>query len=241
MDIIDFAAFLLLAATVTLISYGFDRLYAQILPVRLLYYAIRMPGIALHELAHIAGCLVTGAEIRKVVLFSKEGGSVTYAEPKIPLLGTVIISTAPLLLLPLFLALLTWIFPIVFGSSLGLALPPPDNGLPFTGITTTVGSLFYNNLIVRFNGWFFLYLYLCVTIILSLAPSSRDFTNAAIGIALIAAACLLIIMSGNGLAISLLDRILAPMAYAFTLGLIFEVVVAVVSLPFLIIYGIRKC
>jgi len=240
MDITGFLAFLLLAATVTVISYGFDRLYADILPVRLLYYAIRMPGIVLHELAHTAACLVTGAEIRKVVLFSKEGGSVTYAEPKIPLLGTVIISTAPLLILPLFLSFLTELFPIAVGSSPGITLTNQAIGFTPYGIITTVTGLFITNLFVRFNGWFLLYLYLCTSIILSLAPSRQDFTNAAIGIILIAASCLLIIASGYGPANSLLDWILVPMSYAFTLGFVFEMVVAVVSLPLILFWGIRK-
>ncbi|OPY36693.1 MAG: hypothetical protein A4E35_01800 [Methanoregula sp. PtaU1.Bin051] len=239
MDVFGFFTFLLLAATVILISYGFDRLYAQILPLRTLYHAIRMPGIVLHELAHIIGCLITGAKIRNVVLFSRDGGSVTYAEPEIPLLGSVIISTAPLLLLPLFLVLLTWIFQSVINVPLGIVMPPPDGDLTFPVIITTVTNLFYNNLTVRFNGWFILYLYVCITIILSLGPSAQDFTNAAIGIALIAATCLLVIMSGFAPVINLLDRILAMLGYIFTVGIIFEVIVAVVSLPFLLIYGIK--
>jgi hypothetical protein len=240
MDVTGFCSFLLLAITVTVISYGFDRLYAEILTLRLLYYAIRMPGIVLHELAHCAGCLVTGAGIRKVVLFSKEGGSVTYAEPKIPLLGTVIISTAPLLVLPLLLSFMTGLFPIISGSAPGITLPSLGSDVTPSVILTTVTGLFITNLFVRFNSWFLLYLYLCTSIILSLAPSRQDLANAAIGIILIAASCLIIITSGYGPANTLLDWILVPMAYAFTLGLIFELIVAVGSLPLILIWGIRK-
>ncbi|MCX6686921.1 MAG: M50 family metallopeptidase, partial [Methanoregula sp.] len=115
MDIAGFFNFIILALLVILVSVGLDRLYARIAPFRLFYYALRFPGVVLHEIAHVAGCLVTGAEIKKIVLFSETGGSVTYANPKIPLLGTVIISTAPLFVLPLTLAGLTWIFGTYFG------------------------------------------------------------------------------------------------------------------------------
>ena len=146
MDITGFLLFLLLAATVTLVSYAFDRISGLVLPVRFLYYTVRMPGVVLHELAHVAGCLITGAEIRNIVLFSKDGGSVTYAEPKIPVLGTVIISTAPLLLLPLVLALLTAVVPVLTGNSTVFALPSPDSSLSPALLFAAVSGLFISNL-----------------------------------------------------------------------------------------------
>jgi hypothetical protein len=240
MDITGFLLFLLLAATVTLVSYAFDRISGLVLPVRFLYYTVRMPGVVLHELAHVAGCLITGAEIRNVVLFSKDGGSVTYAEPKIPVLGTVIISTAPLLLLPLLLALLTAIVPALTGNTPFFALPSPDSSLSPALLIAAVSGLFVSNLFVQFNGWFLLYLYLCTSIILSLAPSRQDLANAAAGITLIAISCILVIASGYGPAITLLDRVVSLLSYAFVLGLVFEAIVAVVLLPLLLIYGLVK-
>ena len=85
-------------------------LWAAAIPVRIIYLFIRFPGVVLHECSHIIGCLVTGARIRKVVLFSKDGGSVTYSRPLLPYIGDVIISTAPLFLLPLALSFITWVF-----------------------------------------------------------------------------------------------------------------------------------
>jgi len=239
MDIAEYLMFLILAATVVVISGLLDRLYAVILPARFLYYAIRFPGIVLHELAHVAGCICTGAKIRSVVLFSREGGSVTYTRPKIPMLGTVIISTAPLLLLPLVLSLLTWIFSTYLGCTLTIALPGSLNGDAAYGILATAAGLFSANLIAAFNGWFLLYLYLCTTIILSLAPSRQDLTNAAAGILLIAGCGLLVIFAGYAPATSLLGRVLGLMAYPFLLGLLFEIVAGVVALPLALLYGIR--
>lgn len=239
MEITGYLGFLFLAVTVVVISGLFDRLYAAILPARFLYYVLRMPGVVLHELAHVAGCLCTGAKIKNVVLFSKEGGSVTYANPKIPVLGTVIISTTPLLLLPLVLSLLTWIFSVYLGCDLIITLPGFLDGDVAYGIGATVLTLFYANLIATFNGWFLLYLYFCTTIILSLAPSRQDFSNAAAGIILIAVSGLLVILSGYAPAISVLSQVLDLMAYPFLLGLVFEIITGVIAVPLVVLYGIR--
>lgn len=240
MDLTGFAIFCALAAAVTVVSLGLDVLYARILPFRFLYYAIRMPGIALHEISHVTGCLVTGAAVKKVVLFSKEGGSVTYAEPKIPLLGNVVISTAPLILMPLFLALLTEVFPLLSAGSSVSGLPSAGAGIALYELAASVAGLFAANLFSRFNGWFLLYLYLCVSVILSLAPSRQDFSNAAAGIVIVVSACVLVMVSGHTPAISLLSQAVDLMTYPFLLGLFFEMIAAAVSLPLALAYGIFK-
>ncbi len=240
MDSTGYLGFLFLAGVVVVISGLLDRLYAAVMPARFLYYALRMPGIVLHELAHVAGCLCTGAKIKNIVLFSKEGGSVTYANPKIPVLGTVIISTAPLLLLPLVLSLLTWVFSANLGCDLAITLPEPHTGIFAYGILGTVSGLFVANLITEFNGYFLLYLYLCTTIILSLAPSRQDFANAGAGILLVAGSGLLVILSGYGPAIAFLSQVLDLMAYPFLLGLVFEIIAGVVAVPLFVLYGIRS-
>ena len=235
-----YLSIILLAVLVIGFSWGLDRLYGRILPLNVLYYGIRMPGIVLHELAHIAGCLVTGAGIKKVVFFSKEGGSVTYTKPGIPVIGDVIISAAPLLLLPLVLALLTWIFPAFCQCTLAGTLPATVTGdLPFQ-VTAILAGLFFENLILRFNPWFLLYLYLCVTIVLSLAPSRQDFANAAIGIVIIAGACVLVVLSGIPPALSLLGQALSLLTYPFMLGLIFEIAAGVAAIPFIFSYWLRS-
>src|SRR5512147_1803669 len=116
----DTGGFLLIAISgvgVVALSYALDRVWAAATPVRALYLFLRFPGIVLHECAHIAGCLLTGAKIRHVVLFSREGGSVTCARPALPVIGDVIISTAPLFLLPLALAFIAGIFSQYLGCT----------------------------------------------------------------------------------------------------------------------------
>ena len=241
MDLSGFFQFILLAVMVILISVGLDRLYATVVPFRSLYYAIRLPGVVLHEIAHMIGCLVTGAEIRKVVYFSQEGGSVTYSEPRIPVVGTVIISTAPLFFLPLILAGLTWIFGTYFGCSVPQVVPL--TGDLVTGsedMFRNVITLFSSNLVVHFNGWFFLYLFLCGSIVLSLAPSGQDFRNAAIGIGSLLVICLLIVNSGFGPGIALISLIASPMITAFSTGLLFEMIAVIVALPVVVIFLARR-
>ena len=151
-------SFLLIIATgivVMLLSLMLDYLWAQVLPLRSLYYTLRFPGVVIHECSHVLGCLLTGAEIQKIVLFSEGGGSVTYARPKIPLLGDVIISTAPVFCIPLVLALCTW----AFAQYLGCIFPafpfPLDSVNLLAGVVTGIFGMFEANLLTRFDHGFF--------------------------------------------------------------------------------------
>jgi hypothetical protein len=240
-DISGFFEFILLLVLVVLLSAGLARLFAQVVPFRLCYLVVRLPGVVLHEIAHVAGCVLAGAEIKKVRLFSETGGSVTYGEPKIPVFGNVIISTAPLLILPGVLALLTW----VAGTYLGCYVPPVfpselGTAAGFYGMITEVLFIFSANLVTRFNGWFPVYLYLAGSITLSLAPSRQDLLNAAAGMVLVTALCLLVIWGGSEGAVTLISLILIPMNTALSIGLMYEVITAFLSLPFIVLHGIMS-
>ena len=184
---------------------------------------------------------MTGAEIKRIVLFSENGGSVTYVRPKIPLLGTVIISTAPLFVLPLTLAGLTWIF----GTYFGCYVPPvfPSGEGTVAGLYEMIHEItliFSTNLISRFNGWFLVYLYLTGSIVLSLAPSGQDLRNAAVGIVLICTLCLLVIWGGFPGPVAVIGLVIAPMNTAFFIGLMYEMIAAFMSVPFALMYGILR-
>ena len=62
--------------------------------------------------------------------------------------------------------------------------------------------MFTRNLIIQFNPWFLLYLYLTLTLVLSLAPSTQDMKNAAIGIGIITLVGILILWSSLPLAVT---------------------------------------
>jgi len=231
--------FLLVIATgivVMLISMALDFLWAQAMPVRVFYYIIKAPGVIIHECAHVLGCLITGATIKKVVLFSREGGSVTHTSPKIPYLGEVVISTAPLFCIPLVLVGCTW----VFSQYLGCALPPLPSGIDSMNAVFGLGSgiveMFTRNIFVRFNAWFILYLYLILSLVLSVAPSSQDLRNAAIGICIITLAGIVILWSGIPFAVSILEGITHLIGIGFALGLAFGSIALVISVPLMIWY-----
>jgi len=237
MDISGYFFVFIAGVIVIAISYALDRLWAVAMPARPLYLLIRLPGVVLHESAHIIGCLITGARIHHVVLFSKDGGSVTYARPKLPYIGDVIISTAPLFLLPLALSFITWIFSVYLGCvfpAYPAALISADS---LFDLTRAIFSTFSDNLVTRFNGWFLLYLYLTTSLVLSTSPSSQDMKNAAAGSILLILAGILIAWTGIPPAISIMDELVRLIGYGFTLGLVYGMVALAVSLPLGIWYG----
>jgi len=218
------------------ISLALDVLWARVIPLRSFYYFIRAPGVIVHECSHILGCLITGAKVKKVVFFSEKGGSVTYTSSKIPYLGDVVISTAPLLCIPLVLAGCTW----VFSQYLGCVFPPLPMGVASTdalfGLCIGIVGMFTQNLIVRFNPWFLLYLYTTLTLVLSLAPSTQDMKNAAIGIGIITLVGILILWSSLPLAITLLEGITRLVGIGFAFGLMSVIIALVISSPLMIWY-----
>lgn len=239
----EYEGFLLVITTgivVILISLALDFLWARSIPVRFFYYILRAPGVVVHECAHVLGCLLTGARIRNVVLFSKEGGSVTYNPPVIPVIGNVVISTAPLFCIPLILSLCTWFF----SNYLGCLLPTLPLSVDSTDLVVVMGggiiATFTQNLLVRFNAWFLLYLYLVLSLILSAAPSMQDLKNAVIGICILTIAGVLILWSQIPWAVSVLTEISHIIGMGFALGLGFGLIALVLSSPLLILFMFRR-
>jgi hypothetical protein len=237
MEINGFIGTLITGILVIAISYALDNLWAAALPVRMIYLFIRLPGVVLHECAHIIGCLVTGARIGKVVLFSKDGGSVMHSRPLVPYIGEVAISTAPLFLLPLTLSFITW----VFSTFLGCVFPafPASLESPgvLTGLMKAISGTFMENLVTRFNGWFLLYLYLTLSLVLSIAPSRPDMKNAAGGIVLLTLAGIIIVWSKIPSAVSVLTHLMRLLGYGFMLGLVYGLLALGVSLPLIVWYA----
>jgi Putative zincin peptidase len=236
-------SFFLIIATgiiVMLLSLMLDYLWAQVLPVRGLYYLLRFPGVVIHEFSHILGCLLTGAEIRKVVLFSEGGGSVTYTRPKIPVLGDVVISTAPFFCIPLVLTFCTWIFAQYLGCIFPAFPFPLDSVNLLGGLVPGILGMFEANLVFRFNPWFLLYIYLTLSLMLSVAPSLQDLKNAAVGIVLLTLGGVLVYMSNFPPAITILDGITYVIGIGFSLCLIPGIIALVISMPPIIWYSYAR-
>jgi len=225
---------------VILVSKALDLLWARMITVRGIYLLVRAPGIVIHECSHILGCPLTGAKVKNVVLLSKEGGSVTYSPSPVPCLGDVVINTAPLFCIPLVLYGCTWIFSSYLGCSIP-ALPPVIGSAGAVSLMASqIAGMFAANLLYHFNPWFLVYLYLTVSLVLSLAPSRQDMKNAAFGIAIIVAGGALVFWSNFSPAVSLLETITDVIGISFGLALGFGVIALVISLPLLIIYAYRR-
>jgi hypothetical protein len=239
----EYAGFLLVIATgilVILLSLALDFIWAQAIPVRFFYYILRAPGVVVHECAHMLGCLLTGAKIRNVVFFSKEGGSVTYNPPVIPMIGNVIISTAPLFCIPLVLTLCTWFF----SNYLGCLLPALPQSVDSADALIMMGGgvleTFTRNLIVKFNAWFLVYLFIVLSLILSAAPSLQDLKNASVGICILAVTGVVILWSQIPWAVSILTEITRIMGMGFAIGLGLGLIALVLSSPLVILYLLRR-
>lgn len=151
------------------------------------------------------------------------------------MIGDVVISTAPLFCIPLVLSLCTWLFSTYFGCSfpnLPLSIDSPDNVILMGG---GILGIFTRNLVVQFNAWFLLYLYLVLSLILSAAPSMQDFRNAAIGIGILAVSGVLVIWSQIPWAVSILSEIAGIIGMGFALGLGFGLIALVLSSPLIIV------
>jgi hypothetical protein len=221
---------------VIVISKALDHLWARTLPARFVYHIISVPGVVVHECSHVLGCLITGARIKKIVLFSSNGGSVTYVPPSVPLIGNIIISTAPLFIIPFVLAGLTWLFGTYAGCLLSLPVPSLDSPAMVVPLVTGSALILWQYLLVHFNAWFLLYLYLVLSLVLSLAPSMQDMKNAAAGLVILVGAGLLVIWSNVDVAVSLFSTFLYLIATGLALGLMFELLAVFVSIPALLAF-----
>lgn len=62
-----------------------------------LYRILIFPGIALHEIAHIAGCLITGSKVVDAQIFTTTSGYVKHTKGRLGHVGNWIISFAPII------------------------------------------------------------------------------------------------------------------------------------------------
>jgi len=240
MDFFPFLVVIFTGCVIMAVSRALDLIWARTIPIRAFYYFIRFPGVVIHECSHILGCLLVGAKINKVVLFSKGGGSVTYTPSGVPYLSDVIICTAPFFIIPLTLAAITW----GFGTYLGCTIPLEPFSLDPQGVTddilSGIFSIFTENLYYHFNGWFLLYLYLTTSLVLSLAPSTQDLKNAAAGIGILTGIGLLVIWTGVPVLVTALSAFLRIAGTGLSVGLTFELIALLCSLPAVAWYGLIR-
>lgn len=129
---------------------------------------ILFPGVVLHELSHFFACIITFAKVKEVKLFSMKGGYVRHKKPKLPIIGMLIISFAPLIGGVLFLHLIY--------NLVGLRLPELAFNLSFL---ESLQDIFLKN---WQNYIFWITIYLSVSVIITMIPSKKDFQNSFFGL-----------------------------------------------------------
>ncbi|MGM0438844.1 MAG: hypothetical protein ACQEP3_00190 [Patescibacteria group bacterium] len=127
------------------------------------YSVIVFPGVIIHELSHIIACIITFAKIKEVKLFSFQGGFVRHKKPKLPIIGTPIISFFPVIGGTAALFLIYWIYGIELSSF---------------SVNRNFIQGFKNLLVNNWNNlYFWILIYLSISIIISICPSKKDFKN----------------------------------------------------------------
>jgi hypothetical protein len=240
------ATFLNLILGVTLFiaaAYGLRRLWVRAVPPKILAWLIA-PGVAVHELSHAVGCLLTGAKIHSMVLFRPDGsGEVRHGPPKLPYVGTMIIALAPLAGGVAALVLL------------GMLLDAPINPYRVKADRVQPDQFVFMAEIARlvlddlrmflkgssFTDWrtyVFLYFAMCFT--LTMAPSKQDLKNGAGGILILCGLAFLahlvvdrlIQARGDGPVFQFMGSVLVKLHYPFAIAAVSAIVGG-------LLYGVR--
>jgi len=136
------------------------------------YRILVAPGIIVHELSHAFACLITRTKVKEIAFFHHTGGYVKHEKSKIPFLGSVIISLAPLVVGIILVFVLSKF--LITDHNVQLELSLSANNL--SKLLKTILSI---NLFSIINIVIF---YLLISISITMAPSFKDFTNALIGL-----------------------------------------------------------
>jgi hypothetical protein len=120
------------------------------------------PGIIVHELSHAFACFITGAKITKISFFDKDGGSVEHHKSFIPVIGPILISTAPL----------------VVGILIFYFLAKQINLEDYSNLQTIYLNFKLLFKSIDFTSWQnILIIYLLLSIAVTMTPSYQDLTN----------------------------------------------------------------
>jgi hypothetical protein len=218
----------------------------------LVFRVLIFPGVLVHELSHYALCKLTGAPVARVKLFEKRtmpdgrevyGGYVMHGRSRLPLVGDLLIAFAPVFGCLGVIVALTYAAGDPLGLTDRLTNQPPESA-PTASVLDTARVVAWQT--VRVIGglpghfadhaaeWtFWVYLYLCVSLAVALAPSRQDFANSGRHLgrnalwAVLAAAVVYAVVWLIG---PLIDRTLAPpLAGLFALTLSVLAVALVVA------------
>ena len=214
----EVSIFVIWLAGLMLASFALERVWSGIFSGRG-YQLILFPGVVIHEFSHAVGCLLSGAKLDEISLFSSKGSYVKHGKPKLPLIGSFIISFAPIAggIASLWAA----------AGLLGLALPRIEASFSFDAIREAV--LFTTE---NWESWpFWLFVYLTVSIVICLVPSRQDLKNSALSSLLVLVAIVLIDRFGP----IVIDEVLSTASGVLAIGVFFGLTALIISLPVLMI------
>ncbi len=174
--------------------------------VRRYYRFFVAPGVIVHELSHAVGCLITGSPIVEINFWKASGGHVKHLQPIDPtrrIISDPIIALAPIGGTFIVLALLTQ-----------LMWPDALKALYSTSLTTLISTIN----ITSAQTW--LYFYLVISLMATIAPSKTDIKYALASLIVISL-LLIILLTIPGVSDILLNfgSRVRPLAF-FTLGLL---------------------
>ena len=145
------------------LSLYFARLVNRLPLLRYLLF----PGIFLHEFAHYIAALLTGAKVSEFKIGFHEG-HVVHGKPKIPLIGMMLVTLAPLIS-----GIIILIFTFQWVT-----------GIPISEVSSARDLTSYILNLSSFSWQFFLALYIFINVLATFAPSKQDFKNSIIPILL---------------------------------------------------------
>lgn len=185
-----------------------------------------VPGVIVHESSHALACLLTGAQIQNIRFFKREGGEVSHTPPSIPLLGPLLITSAPLIIGFLVLIFLAG---KVLGDVSHLRVGHDIGQFP-DFLMQVVKSVHWRII----TSW--VWLYLIFAIGSTMTPSIQDLKNSALPIGLLIAAAVIILRNPAWHASA--DKLAIVILPALTAALFILLVLAFFSLIIYLISGV---
>ena len=209
--------FVIWLTALILISFALKHVWSNIFPGRG-YQIILFPGVIIHEFSHALGCLLSGAKVDEISLFSSKGSYVKHGKPKLPLIGSFIISFAPIAGGIAFL----WLA----AKALGLTLPQIDATLSFA-LVRDLGRFAVDN----WELWtFWLFIYLTISIVICLVPSKQDISNSAVSALIV----LVIFVLINQFSPIVFDPIISTASGILAIAVFFGLLALILSFPVLL-------
>lgn len=243
-----------------LILYILSRLLDRLILRRIgrtLYLITQWPGVMVHELSHLVGCLVTFTRVFQVKLFAPSGdtlGFVSHVQSRNPI-KNIVISLAPLFgVTAVIWLLIRFLLPELYFSILN----PVKAGLAdftsfnqFFSFTKDYLSQYWHFLVnlwqnIDFSKWqTYVFIYLMLSLGAHAAPSKQDLKHTFYGLAGLVIIFLILYYLGVWLKIDILWSITKWLAYPFSLtasfltyGIVFAVLAVIIMFLVSLVLGI---